>query len=63
MCNCSRYRRLHEGVILHAQWTSTGNTYYTVEYTQQNINGEFVPIYWEYSEEEIDRAMLVTNND
>lgn len=54
---------LHEGTILHTQWISAGNTYYMVEYTQPNTNGKFTPIYWEYSEEEIDKAILVANND
>ena len=50
---------LHFGTVMHAQWTSTGGTYYTVEYTQQNEDGNSVPVYWEFSEEEIDKAMAV----
>lgn len=50
---------LHSGIVMHSQWTSSGGVYYTVEYVQQNSDGANIPIYWEFSEEEIDKAMAV----
>ena len=54
---------IHIGVVMHIQWTNVSGTYYTVEYLRYNQNNQAVPIYWEFTEEEIDNAMSVTQND
>lgn len=52
---------LHVGIVMHAQWTSTAGTYYTVQYLQQNENRVDIPIYWEFTEKEIDKATAAYN--
>lgn len=54
---------IHIGIVMRIQWTNVSGTYYTVEYLQYNQNNQAVPIYWEFTEEEIDNAMSVTQND
>lgn len=54
---------IHTGIVMHVQWNNSIGAYYTVQYLQYDQNNKAVPIYWEFTEEEIDKAISVANND